>query len=422
MNILFIHQNFPGQYKHLAPALVRQGHNVKALAVNSQVGSFWQGVNVIKYTPTRRSTPNLHPWLIDTETKVIRGEAVYMAALQLKKSGFHPDAVIAHPGWGESLFIKEVWPSARLGLYFEFFYHAEGADVGFDPEFDQQDDLLRPRMRAKNFNNLLHLDLADAGLSPTVWQASTFPNAYQRKITVIHDGIDTNVLSPNPNASLQLTLGSGQKLLLTAKDELITFVNRNLEPSRGYHQFMRALPAILRQRPTAQVLIVGGDGVSYGARPDPARFGARTWKQIFIDEVSDQIGMADWHRVHFLGRVPYPQFIALLQISRVHVYLTYPFVLSWSFLEAMSVGCAIVASDTAPVKEAIKDGERGRLVDFFNHDNMAEEVCSLLDDAKERRRLGENAREFATQHYDLKSVCLPRQLQWIKEELVSNAN
>lgn len=415
MNILFIHQNFPGQYKHLAPALAKQGHNVKALTVNRQVGESWQGVNVIKYTPTRRSTPNLHPWLIDTETKVIRGEAVYMAALQLKRVGFSPDVIVAHPGWGESLFVKEVWPTARLGLYFEFFYHTEGADVGFDSEFDQPDDLLRPRVRAKNFNNLLHYDLADAGLSPTAWQASMFPSSYQRKITVIHDGIDTNTLAPNPTATLQLGLGTGEKLLLSAKDELITFVNRNLEPARGYHRFMRALPAILQERPNARVLIVGGDGVSYSARPDSARFGSRTWKQIFIDEVSDQIGMQDWRRVHFLGRVPYPQFIALLQISRVHVYLTYPFVLSWSLLEAMSVGCAIVASDTAPVKEAIKDGVHGRLIDFFNHNSLVEEVCNLLDDAAERGRFGESARQFARQHYDLESVCLPRQLQWIEE-------
>lgn len=415
MDILFVHQNFPAQFKHFAPVLAREGHNVKALTVNSRLAARWQGIEVIHYSLKRGSTPNLHPWLIDTETKVIRGEAAYLAALQLKKSGFYPDIIVAHPGWGESLFIKEVWPDARLGLYFEFFYHAEGADVGFDPEFHQDDDLLRPRMRAKNFNNLLHLDLADAGISPTAWQAGTFPATYQQKISVIHDGIDTNAVAPDPTAVLHLLLDTGEKMALNAADEVITFVNRNLEPSRGYHRFMRALPSVLRQRPSVRVLIVGGDQVSYGARPDPTRFGDRSWKQIFIDEVSSQLEAHHWSRIHFLGRVSYPQFITLLQISRVHVYLTYPFVLSWSLLEAMSVGCAIVASDTAPVREVIKDGVCGRLVDFFEHDSLAEEVCRLLGNAEERNYLGTNARAFIQKHYDLRSVCLPRQLHWIRD-------
>jgi glycosyltransferase involved in cell wall biosynthesis len=195
---------------------------------------------------------------------------------------------------------------------------------------------------------------------------------------------------------------------------VITFVNRNLEPYRGYHVFMRALPEILRRRPRARVLLVGGNDVSYGARPSPERYRKKTWRDIFADEVKPRISAADWQRVHFLGNIPYPQFVALLQLSTVHVYLTYPFVLSWSLLEAMSAGCAIVASDTPPLREAIRHGETGRLVGFFDGPALVDEVCGLLADATARASLGARARAFAQETYDLETVCLPRQRVWVQ--------
>jgi glycosyltransferase involved in cell wall biosynthesis len=173
---------------------------------------------------------------------------------------------------------------------------------------------------------------------------------------------------------------------------------------------MRALPELLRRRPHARVLLVGGDDVSYGARPPQGG----KWKDIFAQEVRGQISDADWQRVHFLGHIPYQHFIPLLQLSTVHVYLTYPFVLSWSLLEAMSAGCAIVASDTHPLREAIVHNETGRLVDFFDAPALAAQVSDLLDDPGERARLGAHARAFAVRHYDLRSVCLPRQMAWVE--------
>jgi len=406
MNILFIHQNFPGQFKFLAPALVQQGHQVRALLVNKTDAQTWEGVTLVPYLTQRGSTPAIHPWLIDFETKTIRGEACFRAALALKDGGFTPDVIIAHPGWGESLFLKEVWPSAKLGIYCEFYYHARGADMGFDPEFVATDAGEVCRLQLKNLNNILHFEVADAGISPTHWQASTFPEPFRSNISVIHDGIDTAYLLPNPAASLTL---NGQ-LTLTKADEIITFVSRNLEPYRGYHIFMRALPALLKQRPHARVVIVGGDDVSYGARAEAGT----TWKSVFIDEVRAQIADADWQRVHFVGHIAYVPFITLLQLSTVHVYLTYPFVLSWSLLEAMSIGCAIVASDTAPLREAIVHDETGRLVDFFDQHALVDEVCQLLEDATLRERLGNNARAFAIKQYDLKTCCLPKQLAWVQ--------
>ncbi len=406
MRILFVHQNFPAQFKFLAPALAAEGHSVVALSLQKGGASEWQGVKLVPYSIGRGTTPGVHPWVSDFETKTIRGEACFRAALRLKSQGFTPDVIIAHPGWGESLFLKEVWPQAKLGIYCEFYYHPQGADVGFDPEFPLSDEGAACRLRLKNINNLLHFQVADGGISPTEWQASTFPEPFRSCIRVVHDGIDTSTVAPNPG----VTLAVDGNVVLTRKDEVITFVNRNLEPYRGYHIFMRSLPEILRLRPNARVVIVGGDDVSYGARPTEGR----SWKKIFADEVRPQISDAAWARVHFTGKIPYRHFVSLLQLSTVHVYLTYPFVLSWSLLEAMSAGCAVVASDTVPLHEAIRHDETGRLVSFFDVQRLVAEVCELLDDPAARARLGANARIFAQERYDLKSVCLPAQLQWVE--------
>ena len=406
MKILFIHQNFPGQFKFLAPALVKQGHTVVAMTMQKTEAKEWQGVRLAPYTATRGTTPKVHPWISDFETKTIRAEACFRAALRIRAEGLNPDLIVSHHGWGESLFLKDVWPQAKLAIYCEFYYHPRGADVGFDPEFPAEDAGEVCRLRLKNLNNLLHFEVADAAISPTHWQASTFPEPFRSKITVVHDGIDTEAVAPNPAVSLTLN----GNIKLTRADEVITFVNRNLEPYRGYHIFMRTLPELFKRRPQARVLIVGADDVSYGARPEEGK----KWKDIFASEVRPQISDADWARVHFLGHIPYQHFIPLLQLSTVHVYLTYPFVLSWSLLEAMSVGCAIVASDTQPLREAIRHDDTGRLVDFFDVPGLANEVCALLDDPVARQRLGANARAFAQATYDLKTVCLPRQLQWVQ--------
>jgi len=406
VNILFIHQNFPGQFKFLAPALAEKGHRVVAMTLRKTEVENWQGVRVVPYSISTGNTPTLHPWVTDFESKIIRGQACFRAAEALKEEGFNPDIIVAHPGWGESLFLKEVWPQAKLGIYCEFFYSPRGFDVGFDPEFPPQNTEDACRIQLKNTNSLLHFQIADAGLCPTHWQASTFPEPFKSKITVIHDGIDTSAVAPY--ASVSLTLADSIKL--NRQDEVITFVSRNLEPYRGFHIFMRALPAILKRRPKARILIVGDDKVGYGAKPE----GGKKWKDIFIEEQRAQISDTDWGRVHFLGQIPYNQFIPLLQISTVHVYLTYPFVLSWSLLEAMSAGCAIVASDTPPVAEVILHDETGKLVNFFQSEQVVEQVCELLDNRKARERLGNNARKFVQANYDLKEICLPGQLGWVE--------
>ncbi|MFN3209764.1 MAG: glycosyltransferase [Roseovarius sp.] len=406
MKILFIHQNFPGQYKHLAPLLASRGHECLALTLKVTKPTTWQGVRIVPYSLPKRAGQNLHPWLVDLDTKLTRGDACYRAARALKEQGYSPDLILAHPGWGESMFLRDVWPEARFAIYCELYHVADDQHLNFDPEFDKSDHGLQAlRIRMKNVNNHLHFPFADAGISPTRFQADTFPPEFRDRITVSHDGIDTLNACPMPDVRLTI---EGQ-VDVTRDDEVITFVNRNLEPYRGYHVFMRALPRLLRERPNARILIVGGDEVSYGAAPPKGQ----TWKQIFLDEVRDRISDADMARVHYLGRIPYDQFLRLLQVSRVHVYLTYPFVLSWSLMEAMSCGAAIVASGTAPVREVIRHDENGRLVDFFDGDALVDEVCALLEDAPARRRLGAAARELMRDRYDLRTICLPRQLEWL---------
>ena len=408
MNILFIHQNFPGQYKHLAPLMAQRGHKAVALTPRVREPTLWNGVRVIPYKIGRGSSRDVHPWVQDIETKVIRGEACHDAAMALKARGFTPDVILAHPGWGESLFLKDVWPEARLGLYCELYHLPDYPFTGFDPEFPGPDSAKQAlRLRVRNLNNLLHFDAGDAGISPTLFQADTFPAPMRQRISVIHDGVDTDLAQPDAAATLTI----GDDLTLTRDDEVITFINRNLEPYRGYHVFMRALPELLRRRPDAQVLIVGGDEVSYGARAPQGT----TWKQIYVDEVRGAIPDADWARVHFLGRIPYDRYLKLIQVSRVHVYLTYPFVLSWSLLESMAAGCAVVASDTAPVQEVMTHDQTGRLVDFFDRDALLAEVCGLLDDAGARARLGAAARAHVRETFDLKRHCLPQLEAWVND-------
>ena len=407
MRFLFVHQNFPGQFRHLAPALKRRGHDVEATAMRPEPMTEFDGLRVNSYRPARGSTHGVHPWVADLETKAIRAEAAFHNARALKARGFEPDAIVAHPGWGESLFLKEVWPKAKLGIYCEFYYRVHGIDTDFDPEFSTHDASVSCRLRMKNLNNDMHFSIADAGLSPTRWQASTFPPSFSDRITVAHDGIDTDKLVPNPDARLDLATKNGP-LVLTRNDEIATFVVRDLEPYRGAHLFLRSLPALLALRPNARVLIVGGDGVSYGA----ARVDGRSWKDALVEEVRPRISDADWARVHFLGRVPYGDFMRVLALSRTHVYLTYPFVLSWSLLEAMSMGCAIVASDTAPLREAIVHGQTGLLVDFFDVEKLATTVADLLARPDLQQTLGAAARAHACRTYDLARVCLPQQIAW----------
>jgi glycosyltransferase involved in cell wall biosynthesis len=386
MNILFLHQNFPGQFKHLASQLAANPANRIIALCQEQAPRHPRVETHIVYQPARNA--HGHHYLRTLEEGVLNGQAVARALLKLKQQGFIPDIVIAHPGWGEALYVKDVFPDAPLLSHFEFFYHADGADANFDPEFPLSLDS-RLRIRTRNALHLLNLKTCDAGISPTRWQKSLHPVEYHRKLAVIHEGIDTQFVAPKPEQTFALPNGT----VFTQQDEIVTYVARNLEPYRGFHQFMRAVPQLCARRPKAHIVIVGGDDVSYGAKaPD-----GKTWREHMLDEVS-----VDATRVHFLGRLPYAQYLRLLQVSSAHVYLTVPFVLSWSMLEAMSAGCLVVGSKTAPVQEVIEHGKNGLLVDFFSPDQIAEAVDQVLDHPDRMQAMREAARKTIIERYEVR--------------------
>lgn len=403
MKVLFIHNNFPAQFRNLATALTNEGgHELVAVGASSARGM--PSVKLVKYALAGADVSNTHPFARRFDLECRRAEQVLYSLSTLAAKGFIPDVILAHPGWGETLPLRTMFPKARLIVYCEFFYGARGRDLGFDAEFPEPGLDGHIGLQLKNATTLLALADADLGISPTRWQHSTFPSRYQGMIQVVHEGVDTTAIRPDLAARLRLPGGRE----LSRSDEVITFVARNLEPLRGYHVFMRALPEILGRRPDAEIVIIGGEGTSYGLNPPEGT----TWKTTFLKEVREEL---DLSRVHFFGNVPHQTFLKALQISSAHVYLTYPFVLSWSMLEAMSAGCLVIGSDTAPVREVINPDNNGILVPFFAVDELAERVIEVLQDPLKFAPIREAARQYAIEHFDAERICVPRMRRLLEE-------
>jgi glycosyltransferase involved in cell wall biosynthesis len=403
MDILFIHQNMPGQFKHLAPALARRP-GTRVVFLTQREGVELPGVRRATYPKPAGPGDATHHYVRSYEGAIRAGQAAARAMLDMKRQGLDPAVVVGHPGWGETLFVREVFPRAAILSFAEFYYTAHGADVGFDPEQPATLDAMC-RTRARNAHLLLALEAADRAMAPTEWQRSRHPALFHPRIRRIFDGIDTRIVTPDENAAF--TLPSGRTL--TRADEIVTYVARNFEPYRGFPSFIRALPHLLRERPRAEVVLVGGDEISYGASP-PA---GGTWREALLAEV-DLAPFAN--RIHWLGRIPYAQHVRLLQVSAAHCYLTVPFVLSWSAVEAMAAGGTLVASDTAPLHELVVGGVNGHYVPFFDPPAIAAGLAAALDarDTEAGRKLRAAARETILSDWSLER-CLPRQLALVDE-------
>lgn len=406
LRVLFIHQNLPGQFRRLIRYLQTRP-DVELVAIGEEAAvareKFGPKLRTIGYPKPDGAGEKTHHYLKYFEACVRRGQTVTRVCVELKQQGWIPDVVICHPGWGEGLFVKDVFPRARLVVFCEFWWAADGLDVGFDPEYPASfDDRLR--IRIKNSVLMQSLLAADDGVTPTAWQLNAHPPELRHKIRQIHEGIDTAYLAPDPHA--RLTLPDGR--VLGRAQPVLTYVARNLEPYRGFHVFMRSLPRLLAGNPDLQVVVVGGDGVSYGRRPPE---GVASYREALCAELGDCV---DWSRVHFLGKLPYASYRTVLQVSSLHIYLTYPFVLSWSVLEAMAVGVPVLGSDTAPVREVIRDGENGYLTGFFDSAALADRALELIARRDETAALGLRGRETVLRNYDFESVGLPAYLELLK--------
>jgi glycosyltransferase involved in cell wall biosynthesis len=412
--IWLIHQNFPGQYLHLAQALRARGDQLQA--IGTATARELPGIPLHRYNPMPvGGVPECHPWLVDQQTKVLRAEAVARLIQHLLGRLDPPDLVLGHPGWGELLALADVLPGVPLLHQPEFVYRLEGADFGFDAEFPATAPFSRTRLNLRRGIQLLTMEGHPYAMVPTWFQWSSIPGPYRRGVQVIHEGVDTQRIQPpsqqRPAAGMKLM---NRDIELNPGDEIVTFASRNLEPYRGFHVFMRMLPLLQRLRPQARVIIIGAEGVSYGSAP--AQGGS--WRQVLMAELEDQL---DTSRIHFVGKLPLPALHAVLRLTRVHVYFTVPFVLSWSMLEAMAAGCVLIGSRTPPVQELIRDGDNGLLVDFFDGQGLAERIAAVLADPAGHAPLGRAARQTVERHYDLRRVCLPQQLKLVDRMLSGQA-
>ncbi len=394
VRILFIHNNFPAQYRHIAAALAKDPKHQVGFLTQSKTGDI-PGVTKVLFEPTRKAHESTHTYVKLFENAVLEAQAVVRVLQQLQNKGFVPDLICAHTGWGCGMFVKDVFPNTPLLLYCEWYSQSGGGDFDFDPrQMPALDAVLR--YRASNAAMLVDLTACDTGIAPTEWQKSRFPNDFQHKIDVLHDGIDTQYFQPQTAAKLKLP-----HLDLTQADEIVTYVARGMDSYRGFPQFIEALARLQKQRPQCHAVIVADDRIAYGNKPPEGD----SWKTYMLAKTP-----LDKERVHFTGSLPYGLYKQVLQASSVHVYLTKPFVLSWSFLEAMACGCLMVASDTAPVREVLEAGRNGLLVDFFDSQGLAEKIAQALSlNAEESIRLRQNARHTVESDYAL-SRLLPKQL------------
>jgi glycosyltransferase involved in cell wall biosynthesis len=399
MRAAFVHQNMPGQFGGLAIALGRQASNRVAFVTQTRNADL-PGVQRVSYGPgsavARKSDPGLK-----FERQVANGRAVISVFQALEARGFKPDVIVGHPGWGELLFVKDLYPDVPLICYCEFYFDPAAAYFDGDPPSPLS---LAGRMRrhAQSAHLLLSLEAADVGWSPTLWQKSLHPKLLQQKIEVVFDGVDTDIVRPDSTATFDLP----DQRVLGVGDEVITFAARSLEPSRGFPSFARSIQEMLARRPRAQVVIAGDEKPHY----DPPPAGAATWREHLARSVN-----LDDERVHFVGRLSRERFVRMLQVSSAHLYLTNPTVLSWSMVEAMSAGCLVVASATPPVTEVVTAGETGFLTSFDDPRQIAADVDAALDhpDGAEIRIA---SRKFVEETMSVRH-CLPRQLSLIEKVL-----
>lgn len=399
MNILFVHRTFPGQFEHLIFELLKDSNNEISFITNNDKATDIEGVKKYIYRTEKTVSDKTHSFLQYFEQSVIHAEAAANVALKLKQDGLKPDIIYGFSGWGSSMFMKDVFPKVPFLCYFGWYVQPENSVYDFDGTILTEED--RQRIDCNNAHLMMNLCNCDAGITETNWQKQQIPKDFHHKIKVIHNGINTNICTPDKKAKFII---KDKNLELTSKDEVITYGTRGMEPFRGFPQFMEAIDKVLKRRPNAHIVIAGEDVVCYSPKLSEG-----TYKELMLKKLN-----LDMSRVHFTGALPFEDYIKLLQISSVHVYLTYPFVLSWSLLNALATECCVIASNTAPIIEVIKDNKNGLLVDFFDTDAIAEKIEYALNNQSKMKMIRQNARKTILENYDTKN-CLLKQIKYIQE-------
>jgi len=387
-----MHYSFPGQFRHIAKRLAQDPENeVVFICYDPTPSRQIEGVRKVSYDiPSEDEHAPRNNYVDNLAQASAHGKAVYQLCLQLKEQGFTPDIVCAHSAWGQPLFVKDAFPNVPYIAYMEFYFHAYGGDIHFYPDEPTSIDRVL-QARARNANHLLNLEACDWAITPTEWQKHLMPRDFDHKISVIHEGVKLHKVKPFPIAKPYTVKGK----TLPKDAEIMTYISRNFEPYRGFYKVMQAVQILLKQRPNLQVIMVGGDKVSYStALPDGMTYREEVLKQLNIDE----------SRIHWMGQLSYKAYLSVLDISDVHFYMTVPYVASWSLVEAMAMTCPIVASDTGPVKEFITDDQQGKRVDFFDTQQQVEAITWMLDHPEKAKKLGEQARKKVEEEYDLNKI------------------
>lgn len=397
MRVLFVHRSGSGQFAQLIGRLLREGAEVTLVTEHAEAAR--PGVRQIRYIVGGAATAS--PSLAATDYHVRTGEAVAQVLRRLQRDE-RPDVIIGHTGWGGLLFAKDVLPETQLLGYCEYYYNGQASELDFDSKnlgtTPKISDSERIRLRMRNAAQLLTLQAVDAAYTPTRWQHRQYPHSVRDRIAICHDGIDTRLF--RPDAAAVFILPDGQTL--RHGDEVVTFVARDLDPYRGYPQFMRAAALVAQARPQARFVVVGGDGAGYG-RPRPD---GRLWREVMTQEV----GLGE--RLVHIPWLAHDELRRLFQISAAHVYLTVPFVLSWSLLEAMACGCLVVGSCTPPVQEVIADRRNGLLAPFHDERGLAATIVEALERQGEAEALRRAARATVETQFELEA-CLDRQIGMI---------
>jgi len=385
IKILFVHVNFPGQFKELLNTL-KQHENVSLAFITSHQTAEMDGVKIMRFEQPNTKPKEMIHYLGTLNRDLEGAREVTKQAIELARSGFVPDAVVGHIGWCGLVFMKDVFPDTKLIGYAEWYYRWQNSWENFAEQKVSLDQ--KAKIRMLNASSVIGLESLDVGVTPTHWQRSVFPAIHQRNMQVIHEGIDTHVCQPKERTALNVP---GCRLPEGAK--VVSYIARAMEPARGFFSYMETVEKLCKLDPELQFVVVGRPRAAYstGTGDGPS----------YRDQAMQKYD-CDWSRVHFCGKLVYDDYLQVLRNTSVHIHLSMPLFLSWSLLEAMACGCTIIGSSNAPVNEVIQHNENGYLAPFFDSDEIASQTLTLLKDRALATRLGQAARQTVIQDYEVK--------------------